>query len=107
MTIAMNEPMNHVQTAVAGPPKLIGTPYVAGCDPSTPRMEIAYETVDHLVNSRRNSCLRSARKGRARKRKTDLFVSDAREESLVVVLYRGHDGPLMGRSPSLLALRCE
>lgn len=60
MTMAMNDPMNHVQTAVAGPPTLMGTPYVAGCDPRTPRIDIAYETVDHLVNSRRNSCERSA-----------------------------------------------
>jgi hypothetical protein len=48
----MIDPTNHAQTAVAGPPRLRGTPYVAGCDPNTPRMEIAYDTVDHLVNSR-------------------------------------------------------
>ena len=40
-------PMNHAHTAVAGPPDVIGAPNVAGTEPSTPRMEIAYETVDH------------------------------------------------------------
>ena len=34
-------PMNHAHTHVAGPPELIGTPKVAGTDPSTPRIEIA------------------------------------------------------------------
>lgn len=43
------------QTAVAGPPDPMGAPKVAGTEPSTPRMEIAYETVDHLVNSRLSS----------------------------------------------------
>jgi len=38
---------------------------------------------------------------------TNLFVPDAREEPLVVVLYRGHGGALLGRSPCLLALRRE
>lgn len=56
MIYAMHDPMAHAQTAVAGPPTLIGTPYVAGCDPSTPRIDIAYESVDHLPNSRLNSC---------------------------------------------------
>jgi hypothetical protein len=41
-------PMNHAQTAVAGPPDNIGAPNVAGTEPSTPRIDIAYETVDHL-----------------------------------------------------------
>lgn len=45
-------PMNHAQTHVAGPPEVIGTPKVAGTEPSTPRMEIAYDTVDH-----REKCL--------------------------------------------------
>lgn len=38
---------------------------------------------------------------------TNLFVPDAREEPLVVVLYRGHGGALLGLSPCLLALRRE
>ena len=57
MHIAMTEPMNHAQTAVAGPPEASGEPMVAGTEPRTPRIEIAYDTVDHLLNSRRNSCL--------------------------------------------------
>jgi hypothetical protein len=55
MHIAITDPMNHAQTAVAGPPDAIGVPKVAGTDPKTPRMEIAYETVLHLVNSRFSS----------------------------------------------------
>lgn len=55
MHIAMHDPMNQHHTAVAGPPVMMGFPNVAGTEPSTPRMEIAYETVDHLVNSRRSS----------------------------------------------------
>jgi hypothetical protein len=38
---AMILPMNHAHTHVAGPPEVIGTPKVAGTDPSTPRIEIA------------------------------------------------------------------
>lgn len=45
-------PMNHAHTAVAGPPELMGAPKVAGTEPSTPRIEIAYETVDHLEKCR-------------------------------------------------------
>ena len=56
--MAMQEPMNQHQTAVAGPPALMGLPKVAGTEPKTPKMEMAYEMVDHLVNSRRNSCSR-------------------------------------------------
>lgn len=41
MQYAMTLPMNHAHTHVAGPPELIGTPKVAGTDPSTPRIEIA------------------------------------------------------------------
>lgn len=54
--MAMTEPMNQAHTAVAGPPAASGLPIVAGTEPSTPRMEMAYETVDHLVNSRFSSC---------------------------------------------------
>lgn len=56
MMKAAMEPTNQAHTAVAGPPTVIGTPYVAGWEPRTPRIEIAYEYVDHLVNSRRSSC---------------------------------------------------
>lgn len=52
MMYAMIEPMNHAHTAVAGPPTVMGMPYVAGWEPSTPKMEMAYETVLHFVNSR-------------------------------------------------------
>lgn len=55
MHMAMQLPMNHAQTAVAGPPAVMGLPKVAGTEPRTPRMDMAYETVDHFVNSRRNS----------------------------------------------------
>ena len=55
MAIAMNEPINQAHTAVAGPPELSGLPMVAGTDPSTPRIEMAYDTVDHLLNSLFNS----------------------------------------------------
>lgn len=47
--------MNQHHTAVAGPPAAKGDANVAGTEPRTPRMDIAYETVDHLENSRRNS----------------------------------------------------
>ena len=39
--IAMKDPMNQHQTAVAGPPATIGIPKVAGTEPRTPRMEMA------------------------------------------------------------------
>ena len=53
--MAMTDPMSQHQTAVAGPPAMIGIPNVAGTDPRTPRMEMAYDTVDHFVNSLRSS----------------------------------------------------
>lgn len=97
MTIAIIEPMNQAQTAVAGPPRLIGTPYVAGCEPSTPRIEIAYDTVDHLVNSRRSSfwlLVSSVHQDQHGKlSSTYLFITDASEQSLVVVLYGSHCCP--------------
>lgn len=55
MHIAIKEPINHVHTAVAGPPVAIGVVIVAGTEPNTPRIEIAYDTVDHFVNSRLSS----------------------------------------------------
>jgi hypothetical protein len=54
--IAMHEPMNQHHTAVAGPPAARGDEKVAGTEPSTPRIEMAYDTVDHFENSRRSSC---------------------------------------------------
>lgn len=53
--IAIKDPKNQHQTAVAGPPEVMGTANVAGTEPNTPRIEIAYDTVDHFVNSLRNS----------------------------------------------------
>lgn len=41
MHIAMQEPINQHQTAVAGPPTDKGEPKVAGTEPRTPRMEMA------------------------------------------------------------------
>jgi hypothetical protein len=55
MHMAITEPISQHHTAVAGPPADSGAPNVAGTEPSTPRIEMAYETVDHLENSRRNS----------------------------------------------------
>lgn len=55
MHMAMQEPMNQHHTAVAGPPAASGGPNVAGTDPNTPKMEIAYDTVDHFENSRLSS----------------------------------------------------
>lgn len=55
MHMAMHEPISQHQTAVAGPPAARGAPNVAGTEPKTPRMEMAYETVDHFENSRRSS----------------------------------------------------
>jgi hypothetical protein len=51
----MNDPMNqhHSGSRTACRDRI---PKVAGTDPRTPRIEIAYETVDHFVNSRRSSC---------------------------------------------------
>jgi len=56
MQNAIQDPINQHQTAVAGPPAMIGLPKVAGTDPKTPRIDMAYETVDHCVNSLRSSC---------------------------------------------------
>lgn len=55
MQYAMILPMNHAHTAVAGPPELMGAPKVAGTEPNTPRIEMAYETVDHLEKCRCNT----------------------------------------------------
>jgi hypothetical protein len=55
MHMAITDPMNQHHTAVAGPPAFRGGPKVAGTDPRTPRMEIAYDTVDHFENSRLSS----------------------------------------------------
>jgi hypothetical protein len=56
MQYAMMLPMNQAHTAVAGPPELIGAPKVAGTEPSTPRIEMAYETVDHLEKCLCSTC---------------------------------------------------
>ena len=56
MQYAMTLPMNQAHTAVAGPPELIGAPKVAGTEPKTPRMEMAYETVDHLEKCLCRTC---------------------------------------------------
>jgi hypothetical protein len=53
---AITLPMSHAHTAVAGPPDVIGAPKVAGTEPSTPRIEIAYETVDHFEKCRCSTC---------------------------------------------------
>lgn len=39
--MAIKDPKNQHQTAVAGPPELMGTANVAGTEPNTPRIEIA------------------------------------------------------------------
>lgn len=41
MQEAIIEPINHAQTAEAGPPRLKGLPNVAGTEPRTPRTETA------------------------------------------------------------------
>lgn len=41
MHMAMHDPMNQHQTAVAGPPEANGGANVAGTEPRTPRIEIA------------------------------------------------------------------
>jgi hypothetical protein len=51
----MHDPISQHQTAVAGPPAERGELKVAGTEPRTPKTEIAYDTVDHLVNSLRSS----------------------------------------------------
>jgi hypothetical protein len=56
--IAIQLPKNQHHTAVAGPPEVIGTLKVAGTDPKTPRIEMAYDIVDHFENSRRSSWCR-------------------------------------------------
>jgi hypothetical protein len=56
MQYAMMLPMNHAHTAVAGPPEFMGAPNVAGTEPNTPRIDIAYDTVDHLEKCRRSTC---------------------------------------------------
>lgn len=45
---AMILPMSHAHTQVAGPPEAMGIPNSAGTEPSTPKIEMAYDTVDHL-----------------------------------------------------------
>lgn len=39
--MAIKDPKNQHQTAVAGPPEPMGTANVAGTEPNTPRIEIA------------------------------------------------------------------
>jgi hypothetical protein len=41
MHMAMHEPKNQHQTAVAGPPEASGAPKVAGTEPKIPKMEMA------------------------------------------------------------------
>ena len=41
MQLAIRDPTNHAHTQAAGPPKLNGTPNVAGTEPRTPRTETA------------------------------------------------------------------
>jgi hypothetical protein len=53
---AMILPMVQAHTAVAGPPELMGEPKVAGTEPNTPRIEIAYDTVDHLEKCLCKTC---------------------------------------------------
>ena len=55
MHMAIQLPKNQHHTAVAGPPDATGMLNVAGTEPSTPRIEMAYDTVDQRVNSRRSS----------------------------------------------------
>ena len=55
MHMDMHDPRNQHHTAVAGPPAESGELKVAGTEPRTPKTEIAYDTVDHLVNSLRSS----------------------------------------------------
>ena len=92
MHIAMQLPMNHAHTAVAGPPAFTGLPKVAGTEPSTPRIEMAYETVDHLLNSRLSSCptVKSMLQMGNVRLVTNLLISDSSEQALVVVLNGCH-----------------
>jgi hypothetical protein len=92
--IAMIEPMNQHHTAVAGPPAFSGLLKVAGTDPKTPRIEIAYDTVDHFVKWRRNSCTRKTSVCLLAARTNEqhyLFVTDSGKQALVAVLNRGHE----------------
>ena len=54
---AKHEPIAQHHMVVAGPPAMSGGPHVAGTDPKTPRIEIAYETVDHFEKALRSSCI--------------------------------------------------
>jgi hypothetical protein len=71
MHMAKKVPTSQHHTGVARPPEASGVAYVAGTrnvkaarrkrreqmlpEPRTPITEMAYDNVDHLVNSRRNS----------------------------------------------------
>ena len=88
--IAMHDPMNQHHTAVAGPPELIGLPNVAGTEPRTPRTDMAYETIDHLVNSRRSSYFASAMVKEQLEHSPDLLVANLSKKAIIIILNRRH-----------------
>ncbi len=91
MHIAIHDPMNQHHTAVAGPPAMMGFPNVAGTEPRTPRMDIAYDTVDHLVNSRLSSYtgISSFPVPQEWNGQTNLLVANASKQTLIIVLDGG------------------
>jgi hypothetical protein len=91
MQYAMILPMNHAHTAVAGPPEDIGAPNVAGTDPNTPRMEIAYETVDHLEKWRRKTCHACWSLNHRVSWSAYWSISNAYEQTVIIVCDRCHD----------------
>jgi hypothetical protein len=99
MHIAITDPINQAQTAVAGPPEAMGEPYVAGTDPNTPKIEMAYETVDHFVNSRFNSFLLSQHEhSYSRVKWMHLFIPHSCQQALVVIINGRHRGTLQNRT---------
>ena len=90
MQYAKTEPTIQHHTAVAGPPAESGKASSAGTEPRTPRMDVAYDAIDHLVNSRRSSCNGSARGQRKAGLCAYLLIADLSEETLVAIMDRGH-----------------
>lgn len=91
-------PMNQAQTAVAGPPDDIGDPKVAGTEPSTPRMEMAYETVDHLEKCLWSTCGQWVRwefELNPATCHTYRSISNADKKTVVVVCNGRHSGGLV------------
>lgn len=92
MNSAITLPMSHAITAVAGPPDASGALNVAGTDPKTPRIEIAYEIVENAVNSRRSSYRAPVGQHDEKcRRPTHLFITYPSEQPCILICRHGRE----------------